>query len=56
MSNPLENYSTWELEESIGRLEGLRCALGWCDLAEDLEKAIESMEYLVAILQERDDE
>lgn len=55
-SNPLEFYSAWELEESIDRLENLRCGLGFGDLSDDLELAIECMECLIEAARERDDE
>lgn len=45
MSNPLKQYSEHRLEDAANRLEGFRCAIGQGELNEDLQVAIDCLEY-----------
>ena len=46
MDNPLQQYGEWSIQDTIGRLEGFRCLIGWGELNDDLQLAIECLKYL----------
>lgn len=52
-NNPVEKYSEWTLRDAVCRLEGLKCYSSY-ELREDIDAAIECMEYVIDLIEEKD--
>lgn len=52
-NNPVEKYSEWTLRDAVCRLEGLKCYSSY-ELREDIDAAIECMEYIIDLIEEKD--
>jgi hypothetical protein len=48
-------YSEYRLNDVIGRLEGFRSTVGWGQLNEDIEIAIECMRYVADVIEAETD-
>lgn len=49
-------YCKYTITDAIVRLENLRCSVGWGQLNEDLEAAINCMQYVADIIAAKEDE
>jgi hypothetical protein len=46
-NNPLNQYSEYRIRDIVSRLECFRSSIGWGELSDDLEVAIDCLEYLI---------
>lgn len=53
-NNLLTQYSEYRLQDTISRLEGFRCSIGWGQLNDDLQVAIDCLEYMREAIKEAD--
>lgn len=52
MNNITNQYSEYRIRDVIDRLEGFRCSVGWGQLNEDLEVAIDCLENILESMKE----
>lgn len=52
----LDRYSEYRIDDVIGRLEGFRGTIGWGELNDDLNIAIECLEYVKEAIKIQDAE
>lgn len=46
MTNPLPNHSEYKVEDALNRIDGFRRCIGWGQLNDDLQVAIDCMAYV----------
>lgn len=52
INNPLEQYSEYRIRNIVSRLELFRNSIGWGQLSDDLEVAIDALECLIDSMKE----
>lgn len=52
----LNRYSEWRIADTIARLESFRSTIGWGELNDDINLAIECLEYAAEVIKEQDKE
>lgn len=55
-NSSLPQYSEYRIYDVISRLESFRCSIGWGQLNEDLEVAIDCLEHIVKAMKEEESE
>ena len=50
----LPQYDRFRIYDAISRLELVRCSIGWGQLNEDLEVAVDCLQYIASTLEEMD--
>ena len=50
----LPQYDRFRIYDAISRLELVRCSIGWGQLNDDLEVAIDCLQHVVSALEEHD--